>query len=147
MEDLFVCNKTQAKLKLVKVNLFLIWIVWIMTTTKVLGLLNFSQALENSIWIAQRTIGIAQRAIGEMCRLVTLGSYAFSQLFQITKYENSILKITHIHVKMEIDLHCSWFQSQIHKYRWFKCFLFIGNKKIESTFSKSPKMSMGTFIL
>ena len=63
MEDLFVCNKTQAKLKLVKVNSFLIiWIVWIMTTTKVLGLFNFSQALENSIWIAQRTIGIRRVA-------------------------------------------------------------------------------------
>ena len=53
-----ICSlkKTQQKSKLVQVNTFLSTIVWIMTTTKILGYLNFSRAIENYIWIAQRAV-------------------------------------------------------------------------------------------
>jgi len=46
---LFVRKKINKKL--VQVNAFLIWIVWIMTTTKILSYLNFSQAIEKSIYM------------------------------------------------------------------------------------------------
>jgi len=54
--ELFVLKKTQPKLKLVQVNVFLLRIVRIMTTTKCLGYLNFSRAIENYIWIARRNL-------------------------------------------------------------------------------------------
>ena len=39
-----------------QVNAFLLRIVWILATTKMLGYFNFSLAIENYIWIARRAI-------------------------------------------------------------------------------------------
>ena len=39
--------KNTTKKKIEQVNTFLIWIVWFMTTTNILGYLNFSRAIEN----------------------------------------------------------------------------------------------------
>jgi len=55
IEELFV-RKNTTKIKIKQVNAIIIRIVWIMTTTNVLGYFNFSRAIENYIWIARSAI-------------------------------------------------------------------------------------------
>jgi len=56
MELLILFVKNTTKNKTSASQRISIKIVWIMTTTKCLGYLNFSRAMENYIWIAQMAI-------------------------------------------------------------------------------------------
>jgi len=72
----------------VEVNAFLLRIVWIMTTTKMLGYLNCSRAIENYIWIARRAIYIVEKYLTR--RLMSRKTCIMWQFVKICLHEENV---------------------------------------------------------
>ena len=79
---LFVRKKT-IKIKIsASQGIPYIRIVWIMTTTKYMGYLNFSRAIENSTWIARRAT-VEQQLTRRLFRRPKPGLFSIMQGFLI----------------------------------------------------------------
>ena len=75
------------------VNAFLVCIVWITTTTKISGYLNFSQAKENSIWIARRA-----KVKNYLARILILNHLLGSEEWFVNAVCTGILRVMYFHI-------------------------------------------------